>query len=64
MSGFLVILISLVYVIIAAVVFGVIYAVTEDDFKAAFGCLLWPIFIIVIPLGLLIYFIVKKLKIR
>lgn len=61
MSGFLVILISLLYVIIAAVVFAIIYALTDDELDASLASFLWPIYIIAIPLGLLIHFIVEKI---
>ena len=62
MSGFLVVLISLLYVIIAAFVFAIIYAITDDDLEGALASLLWPTLIIVIPLGLFIDFIVEKIK--
>ena len=62
MSGFFVILISLGYVIIGAVIYAIIYALTYDDFEGALASLLWPTLIIVIPLGLFINFIVEKIK--
>ena len=61
MSGFLVILISLLYVIIAAFVFAIIYALTDDELTGSLAGFLWPMCIIVIPLGLLICFIVEKI---
>jgi len=62
MSGFLFILISLGYVIIGAVAFAIIYALTDDDLEGSLASLLWPTLIIVIPLGLFINFIVEKIK--
>lgn len=62
MSGFLVVLISLGYVIIGAVVFAIVYALTDDELNGSLAGFFWPIYIIAIPLGLLIHFIVEKIN--
>ena len=62
MSNFLFILILLGYVIIGAVAFAIIYALTDDELDGYLVGFLWPIYIIAIPLGLFIIFIVEKIK--
>lgn len=65
MSGFWIVLIAIGYVILSAIIYGVVYGLTEDDIKGAIFALFWPIIIIITPfelIGRLAYKIVKSIK--
>lgn len=65
MPGYLIVLISILYVVIAGVVYGVIWKITkEEDLFCYIGAMFWPLLIIAIPIGLLVYWIVNHINIE
>ena len=67
MSGFWIIMIAIGYIIIAGVVFGIVYALTDDDLEASSCGMFWPFLPIIIPiilLSYLVYILVKSIKNR
>lgn len=60
MSGFCVMIIAIGYIIISGVVFGIVYAITNNDLKSTICGIFWPLLIttllISITIALLHYF--------
>lgn len=61
MSGFWIILISLGYVIVSGVVYGLMYRLTKDELDSSVFAFLWPTLLIAIPIAILSDFIVGKI---
>ena len=65
MSEFWIIMIAIGYIIVAGVVFGIVYAITGDDLEASSCGVFWivlPIIIPVVLLSYLVYILVKSIK--